>query len=71
MTGTIKTLVRDRGFGFITSEATGRDHFFHWAAVIGVRLEELSIGERVLFDEEPSDRGPRATNVRPLDDTKG
>ncbi len=62
--GTIKRLVPDRGFGFIRAE-TGEDFFFHRS---GVRdsFDTLVEGQRVEFDEEPSTKGPRATNVRPL-----
>jgi CspA family cold shock protein len=63
MTGTIKKIVRDRGFGFIRSD-DGQDRFFHRS---GVRdsFDTLTEGQKVEFDEEPSSKGPRATNVRP------
>jgi cold shock protein len=61
-TGTIKRLVRDRGFGFIRDEA-GQEWFFHRSSVAG-SFDQLNEGERVSFDEEPSAKGPRAGNVR-------
>jgi CspA family cold shock protein len=61
--GTIKRLVRDRGFGFIRDDG-GREWFFHRTGVHGVGFEQLVEGQRVAFDEEQSTKGPRATNVR-------
>lgn len=61
--GTIKRLVRDRGFGFIRDEG-GQEWFFHRTAVNTGSFETLNEGERVVFDEEPSAKGPRAGNIR-------
>jgi CspA family cold shock protein len=61
-TGVIKRLVRDRGFGFIKDDG-GREWFFHRSAVQG-SFDDLKENQRVSFDEEPSDKGPRAGNVR-------
>src|SRR4029079_14287793 len=61
-TGTIKRLVRDRGFGFIRDEG-GQEWFFHRSSVEG-SFDSLNEGQRVSFDEEPSAKGPRAGNVR-------
>ncbi len=64
-TGTIKKLISDRGFGFITGE-DGKDYFFHRDAVTGsLDFDRLVGGERVAFEVQPSQRGPRAANVRP------
>ena len=60
--GTIKRLVRDRGFGFI-SDGSGQGWFFHRSSVQG-SFDQLNEGQRVSFDEEPSPKGPRAGNVR-------
>ena len=61
--GTIKRLVRDRGFGFIRDEG-GQEWFFHRSSMKAGSFEELSEGQRVSFDEEPSAKGPRAGNIR-------
>jgi uncharacterized membrane protein YsdA (DUF1294 family)/cold shock CspA family protein len=53
----------DRGFGFIRSEAFKADVFVHVSAVRGRRA--LRVGQRVEFDAEVADRGPRATRVDP------
>jgi len=60
--GTIKRLVRDRGFSFIRDDA-GQEWFFHRSSVQG-SFEQLTEGQRVSFDEEASAKGPRAGNVR-------
>jgi len=60
--GTIKRLVRDRGFGFIRDEG-GQEWFFHRSSVSG-NFDQLNEGQRVSFDEEPSQKGPRAGNIR-------
>ena len=63
-TGTIKKLISDRGFGFITAE-DGKDYFFHRDGLSGtLDFDRLTGGEKVTFDVESSPRGRRATNVR-------
>jgi CspA family cold shock protein len=61
--GVIKRLVRDRGFGFIKDDG-GQEWFFHRSSVATGRFEDLNEGKRVSFDEEPSPKGPRASNIR-------
>ena len=56
--GTIKRLVRDRGFGFIRDDG-GQEWFFHRSSVQG-SFDQLNEGQRVSFEEEPSAKGPRA-----------
>jgi CspA family cold shock protein len=63
-TGTIKKVVSDRGFGFITGE-DGKDYFFHRDGLAeSLPFYAITGGERVEFDLQASDRGPRAVNVR-------
>jgi CspA family cold shock protein len=61
--GTIKRLVRDRGFGFIRDD-NGQEWFFHRSAVRDGVFDQLNEGQRVSFEEEPSAKGPRAGNVK-------
>src|SRR4051794_11650775 len=49
MTGTIKTLRLEKGFGFIKDER-GQEYFFHRSAVYGEGLEDLREGDRVEFE---------------------
>jgi CspA family cold shock protein len=63
-TGTVKKVVSDRGFGFITAE-DGKDYFFHRDGLDrSIDFDRLIGGERVEFAVEQSPKGPRATNVR-------
>ena len=65
-TGTIKKVVSDRGFGFITAE-DGKDYFFHRSGLqASIDFDRLIGGERVEFDIETSPKGPRAIGVRDL-----
>jgi CspA family cold shock protein len=63
--GTVKKLVADRGFGFIAAE-DGVEYFFHRSGVDRMlNFDTLQGGEKVQFDVEQSQRGPRAFRVRP------
>ncbi|MDQ7814181.1 MAG: cold shock domain-containing protein [Patescibacteria group bacterium] len=68
MKGTISSKNEEKGFGFITPEGKedNRDNniFFHTSSLEGISFEELQKGTAVEFDEEPSDKGPRATHVK-------
>ena len=63
MKGTIKRVVRDRGFGFIRS-TDGQEVFFHRNGLQQMDFEGLKEGATVEFEVEQSEKGPRATNVR-------
>ena len=63
MTGTIKKLISDRGFGFIAREGEVKDLFFHSKELKGVTFDELKVGDAVTFDVVESEKGPAATNV--------
>ncbi|OGH68358.1 MAG: cold-shock protein [Candidatus Magasanikbacteria bacterium RIFCSPHIGHO2_02_FULL_45_10] len=63
MKGTIKTILADKNFGFITPEEGAKDIFFHATSLSGVEFSQLKTGDVVNFDVEESDKGPRAVNV--------
>ncbi len=63
MTGTIKTLITDRGFGFIAREGETKDLFFHSKDLSGVTYDELKIGDSVTFEVEQGEKGPAAKKV--------
>ena len=66
-TGKIKSLVRDRGFGFIQVEGGSADVFFHSTSMAGGTFDNLSEGQQVEFDmdKDPRDSSrTRASNVR-------
>ena len=63
-TGTVKKVVADRGFGFITAE-DAKEYFFHRSALdSSLDFDRMTGGERVEFDIEQSPKGPRAARVR-------
>lgn len=67
--GTIKSLLFDKGFGFIAPDdagGQGSDLFFHQSSVQDGSFDSLREGQRVQFDEEPDPRNAsrrRAANV--------
>ena len=67
MTGEIKRLEQERGFGFIRPTGASEDVFFHSSALQGVVFDQLREGQAVEFEKQPDDRDPRKTravNVR-------
>ena len=66
MQGTIKRVVRDRGFGFIRS-TEGREVFFHRSSLQGLNFDTLKEGDAVEFEIEDGPKGPRAASVRPAE----
>jgi CspA family cold shock protein len=63
MTGTIRTLRVDKGFGFI-KDASGKEYFFHQSAVQGEGINDLREGDSVEFEVGQGPKGPRAETVR-------
>lgn len=60
-TATIIKLVKDRGFGL--AENAGQLYFFHFSAIdprTKLDFNNLMVGNRVVFQSEPGERGPRA-----------
>lgn len=63
-TGTVKKVIADRGFGFITADDT-KEYFFHRDGLDStLDFDRLVGGEKVEFDIEQSPRGPRAAHVK-------
>jgi len=63
-TGTIKKVVADRGFGFITAD-DAKEYFFHRNSLdSSLDFDRLVGGEKVEFEIEQSPKGPRANRVR-------
>ena len=62
--GTIKKVVADRGFGFISAEDE-KEYFFHRGGLdASLDFDRLVGGEPVEFEIESSPKGPRANKVR-------
>jgi len=63
ISGTIKRIVSDKGFGFVAA-ADGTEYFFHNSACVGTRFDELREGQAVTFEKGQGPKGPRAENVQ-------
>ena len=67
--GTIKKIVGDRGFGFISpagATAQGKDLFFHRADVQGAGFDSLREGQAVTYELGTDERrgSPKALQVK-------
>jgi CspA family cold shock protein len=62
-TGTVDFFNDTGGYGFIETDESDDDVFFHMEDVGGPDLEE---GQEVEFDIAQTDKGPRAENVTRL-----
>ena len=65
MTGKVKMFNKEKGFGFITTDE-GKDVFFHYSAIQVDGYKTAEAEERVEFEVEESERGPRAINIKKL-----
>lgn len=63
MNGTIKTLVTEKGFGFISREGETKDLFFHSSELNGITFDELKVGDAVTFEVVEGEKGLSAKNV--------
>ena len=64
--GTVKWFNADKGFGFIAPES-GEDVFVHFSAIQSTGYRSLDEGQSVEFDITQGQKGPQATNLRPLE----
>ena len=66
--GTIKSLIPAKGFGFISTDGSrNSDLFFHSSALVNGDFDSLQVGQTVTFEKEADPRDPsrsRAKNVR-------
>lgn len=53
----------EKGFGFIKIEGREKDLFFHSNELVNVKFDELNLGDKVSFDEEQGEKGPKAVRV--------
>jgi CspA family cold shock protein len=62
--GTVKWFNDSKGFGFI--ETADGDVFVHHSAIQGQGFRSLREGQEVELEVGEGEKGPRATNVKPL-----
>ena len=65
-TGKVKWFDEKKGFGFITKDEGG-DIFVHHTGISGEGFKTLTQGQEVEFEVAQGDRGPKATDVRPIE----
>ena len=65
MYGTIKKIVKDKGFGFIVPDDGSDDVFFHRSRLAPkVEFDELREGNEVEFQVTKGEKGPQANNLK-------
>ena len=62
ISGTIKRLVSEKGFGFVQA-GDGTEYFFHQSACSDARFDDLREGQTVTFEKGQGPKGPRAEKL--------
>ncbi|MBS3762441.1 MAG: cold shock domain-containing protein [Planctomycetes bacterium] len=65
--GTVKWFDANKGFGFIELEGSEDDAFVHHSDIEMEGFATLEEGQKVSYEIKESEKGPRAVNVKPLD----
>jgi CspA family cold shock protein len=60
--GTVKWFNDSKGFGFISRDEGG-DVFVHYSSIQGDGFKSIAEGDKVSFEVEDGDKGPKAVNV--------
>lgn len=63
-TGTVKWFNDQKGYGFITPDAGGKDVFVHHSAIQMDGFRTLAEGQKVVFEIAQGEKGPQAEDVR-------
>jgi CspA family cold shock protein len=62
--GTVKWFNNEKGYGFITPEAGGKDLFAHHSDIVGSGYKSLEENQRVSFEVLAGEKGPQAKNIK-------
>lgn len=67
-TGIVKWFDDGKGFGFITPDGGGKDLFAHFSEIqsAGGGFKSLAEAQRVQFEVKQGQKGPQASNIRPV-----
>lgn len=65
-TGTVKWFNVEKGFGFIACEGFDKDVFVHHSDIMMEGYRSLAEGQLVEFEYETSDKGFKASKVKPV-----
>jgi len=63
--GTVKWFNGEKGYGFI-AQADGPDLFVHYSEIVGSGFRNLEENQQVEFEVTQGQKGPQASQVRPL-----
>jgi CspA family cold shock protein len=64
--GTVKWFSAEKGYGFITPDEGGKDVFVHYSAIQAEGYRSLNEGQKVEYEVVQGQKGPQASNVKPL-----
>ena len=70
-TGVVEFFKDDKGYGFIRPDGGGKDVFVHHSVIQMDGFKSLKRGDRVEFEITDDPKGPRASDVRRIDDAGG
>lgn len=62
-TGVVKWFNAEKGYGFIAGD-DGTDVFVHFSDIVADGFRTLSEGQNVQYDEQDTDRGVKAIEVK-------